>query len=198
MSTKEALTPKAARDLVARWCAIFPRVPPSMALALMEVESTFRPNAHAKPAKATDPKDVANSGAWGLLQVLQPTAVDMVRKLRRMHRDGEGLPPDVLKVLDRFEASRPVCLLDAELGSLVGVAYLDRLVEVFGAGLTKVAIAYHNGAGFLRSFLEDGQHIPDDLPPKGKEYLARALKAWPKYQDADPVVRPEDEPPATS
>ena len=192
MNKAEPLKPKAARDLVARCCAVFPRVPPSMALALMEIESSFRPDAHAKPAKATTAADVANSGAWGLLQVLQPTAVDMVRKLRRLNVEREeGLPPEVMKVVDRWDPARPACLLDAELGALVGVAYLDRLVEVFGAGLAKVAIAYHNGAGFLRGFLEEGQHIPGDLPPKGKEYLARALKAWPKYQDADPVIGPE-------
>lgn len=191
----EILKPKAARDLVARWCAVFPRVPPSMALAIMEIESSFRPDAHAKPAKKTPSTDVANSGAWGLLQVLQPTAVDMVRKLRRLEREAAGLPADVVAVVDRWDPTRPACLLDAELGALVGVAYLDRLVEVFGAGLTKVAIAYHNGAGFLRRFLAEGRHIPGDLPPKGKEYLARALKAWPKYQDADPIV---GAPPLTS
>ncbi|MEO7827194.1 MAG: transglycosylase SLT domain-containing protein [Allosphingosinicella sp.] len=179
---------------------MFPRVLPSIALALMEIESSFRPDAHAPPLpkKATAAAVAGgeirpSSGAWGLLQVLQPTAADMVAKLKNRHRAGV-LEEDVAGVLEKWDPKQPKCLTDAELGSLIGICYLDHLAERFGGSLVKLAIAYHNGAGFLREFLHAGKLIPEDLPPKGAEYLRRAEKAWAKYSDGDPVIRPEAEP----
>jgi soluble lytic murein transglycosylase-like protein len=187
-----------ARALVARWRQILPLAPASVCLTLMEIESSFRPGAHAIPSAEALARGVHPAGAWGLLQLLQPTAADMARRVSRILRDSDpDMPPipattarDVAAALDLWDPAQPACLANPSLGSLLGVAYLDTLAERFGPRVDRLAAAYHNGPGFLRDFLADGKALPDDMPPKGKAYVERALALWPKYADDDLTPAP--------
>jgi soluble lytic murein transglycosylase-like protein len=154
----------------------------------MELESSFRPDAHAAPDAEALSRGVPASGAWGLLQLLQPTAADMVIAVRRRlglgARAGVPSPADTLTLWDPAHAE---CLANPALGSLLGVAYLDHLAGKFGPRLDNLAAAYHNGPGYLKAALASGKKIPEDLPPKGKAYVLKARALWPKYSadDAD-------------
>jgi soluble lytic murein transglycosylase-like protein len=175
-----------ARALVKRWRLFFPRAPASVCLTLMEIESSFIPTAHAPPTAEQIANHAPASGAWGLLQLLQPTAADMMRKLSRLaHDPAGGMPGDIVEALELWDPDDPACMTNPVLGSLLGVVYLDHLAERFGPGLERLATAYHNGAGFLRDFMAAGGHLPDDLPPRGKLYVLRACHVWHKYADAD-------------
>jgi soluble lytic murein transglycosylase-like protein len=176
MSTRPPpITLDQARAFVTMWRAWFRLAPASVCLTLMEIESSFRPDAHA-----------TSTGARGLLQVLPTTAQDMVAKVRRRLMSapppGAPSPADTLKLWDPAHLE---CLFNPALGSLVGVVYLDHLAEQFGPRLELLAAAYHNGPGFLRSALKAGTPIPDGMPPLGKAYVRRALSIVPKYSNED-------------
>lgn len=192
MSRPPPITLSQARAFVRMWRAWFPFAPASVCLTLMEIESSFRADAHALPDAATVARGIASgvpaSGAWGLLQLLQPTASDMVVRVRRRLKigpplaDGVASPGDTLALWDR---EHPECLTNPALGSLLGVAYLDQIAQKFGPRIDNIATAYHNGPGFLREARAAGTKIPDGLPPKGKAYVIRALALWPKYAADD-------------
>lgn len=167
-----------ARGWVDLWRELFPRAPTSVCLTLMEIESSFIPTAHAVPTPEALARGVHPAGAWGLLQLLQPTAADMVKRARRV----PNLPRVALETLATWDPARPECLTAPSLGSMLGVCYLDRLAERFGPELDPLAAAFHNGPGFLRDFFAAGKKIPGDMPPKGRAYVVRARQVWPKYQ----------------
>jgi soluble lytic murein transglycosylase-like protein len=175
-----------ARGWVALWRGCFPRAPASVCLTLMEIESSFIPNAHAAPTADQIARGAHPAGAWGLLQLLHPTAADMVRRVSRR----ADLPRVALETIGMWDPERPECLAAPSLGSLLGVAYLDRLAEKFGPGLDELAAAYHNGPGFLSDFLAMGKRVPDDMPPRGKAYVLRARKVWPKHKLCDVTPPP--------
>lgn len=170
-----------ARAFVTMWRAWFRLVPASVCLTLMEIESSFRPDAHA-----------ISTGARGLLQVLPTTAQDMVAKVRRRLMSapppGAPSPADTLKIWDPGHLE---CLFNPALGSLLGVVYLDHLAEQFGPRLELLAAAYHNGPGFLRTFIKAGKVMPDDMPRSGLVYVKRARAISVKYliedEDATPT-----------
>lgn len=202
----KTITVERARELVKLWTGYFRAIPPSVCLTLMEVESSFRPEAHAVPPPEAIERGADPRGAFGLLQVLPDTAADVVRSIQAAiagdvarKADGEAplVPQDVIDCLTVWDREHPECLLREDLGSLIGVAYLDHIAKRFGSGLEKIAGAYHNGPAFMQRFLEQGKAIPDDMPPKGKAYIIRACELWRKYADADPIHTP-DAPPATS
>lgn len=176
-----------ARAYVSQWRAWFRLAPASVCLTLMEIESSFRPDSHAVPDAAAIARGVPPEGAWGLLQLLPPTAADMVAKVRR--RLNSAPPPapfsNPAETLRLWEPGHPQCLTNPALGSLLGIAYLDQLAERFGPELERLAAAYHNGPGFLRAFLAAGKKLPDDLPPKGKAYVLKARETVLKYFDED-------------
>jgi soluble lytic murein transglycosylase-like protein len=176
VSRPPPITLNQARAFVEMWRAWFRLAPASVCLTLMEIESSFRPDAIA-----------IRTGARGLLQVLPKTAADMVAKVRRRLASVPPLgavanPADTLKLWD---PQHPECLYNPALGSLLGIVYLDHLAERFGPRLELLAAAYHNGPGYLRSALDAGRQIPADLPPLGKAYVERALTLWPKYEIED-------------
>lgn len=175
---KKAISLPTARGWVDLWRGILPRAPASVVLTLMDIESSFIPSAHAVPSAEALARGVHPAGAWGLLQLLQPTAADMVKRVSRV----ANLPRVAQETLSTWDPARPQCLTSPALGSLLGVAYLDRLAERFGPELDPLAAAYHNGPGFLRDFFAQGKRIPDDMPPKGRAYVVRARQVWPKYQ----------------
>lgn len=189
------ITEDDARALVRQWCTYLVHVPPSVCLALMECESSFDADAHAPPhvpPLVLDTRsDPTNSGAWGLLQVLQPTGCDMVDELLR---EFHPMPPEMLAAVQKWDPHQPACMLDPQLGSLLGVAYLDHLGKMFGTAIENLAAAYHNGPGFLRKFLRDGHETPRDLPPKGKAYTLKAIAMQSRYADEDTSLHQADPP----
>lgn len=172
-----------ARAFVVMWRAWFRLVPASVCLTLMELESSFRADAY-----------VIQTGARGLLQVLPATAGDMVAKVRRrlMSAPPPGNPPSPADTLKLWDPGHPDCIFNPALGSLLGVTYLDHLAEHFGPKLDLLAAAYHNGPGFLRSFLKAGKKMPDEMPPLGRAYVERARAIWRKYsiEDEDDTPTP--------
>jgi soluble lytic murein transglycosylase-like protein len=185
------ITEDAARALVRQWCTHLVHVPPSVCLTLMECESSFDADAHAPPQVDDHHNDPRNSGAWGLLQVLQPTACDMVDDLLKAFHP---MPLEMLEALRTWDAHRPACMLAPDLGSLLGCAYLDQLGKMFGTAIENLAPAYHNGPGFMRRFLREGHETPRDLPPKGKAYTIKAMQLVTKYADEDSNVHQADPP----
>lgn len=186
-----------ARAYVRQWRAWFRLAPASVCLTLMEIESSFRPDAHAVPDAAAIARGVPPEGAWGLLQLLPPTAADMVAKVRRRLMSAPPAGPSVSNPADTlrlWDPGHPQCLTNPALGSLLGVAYLDHLAERFGPRLDPLAAAYHNGPGFLRKFLSEGRKLPEDLPPKGKAYVLRAREIVRNYladdDDEDSIETP--------
>lgn len=177
----KAISVATARGWVDLWRETFPRAPASVCLTLMEIESSFRPDAHAVPSAEALARGVHPAGAWGLMQLLQPTALDMARKLSRV----PNLPRVAIEALDMWDPRHPECLAAPSLGSLLGVTYLDHLAERFGPDLDRLAGAYHNGPGFMRNFLAAGKRMPEDMPPKGRAYILRARRVWPKYEICD-------------
>ncbi len=170
------ITVDQARAFVTMWRAWFRLVPASVCLTLMEVESSFRPDAHNIP-----------TGARGLLQVLPTTAGDMVTKVRKrlLSAPPSGNPPSPADTIKMWDPGHLECLFNPALGTLVGVAYLDHLAETFGPKLDVLAAAYHNGPGFVRSALKAGKKIPEEMPPLGRAYGMRARGIWPKYAADD-------------
>jgi hypothetical protein len=148
-----------------------------MCLTIMEIESGFHADAHSQ------------ADAWGLMQVLVPTAADMVARAQILLDAGRVPLDDQAQFRFTLSLWNPTsngsCLADPALGSLCGVAYLDHLAVVFGPNLDKLAAAYHNGPGFLKKFLAEGKSIPADMPPKGKAYVEKARLVWLKYRNAD-------------
>lgn len=140
---------------------------------------------------------VSQGGAWGLMQVTWTTAETLVALLRK-RRPGGWVPgamvdaePEHRLIFEKWTSGKPACLLDPELNVMLGAFYLNRFAAEFGRDLGKCAVAYHNGAGFLRKFLDDPtKRFPNDLPPKGKLYRERALTARMKYADEDPTPAP--------
>jgi soluble lytic murein transglycosylase-like protein len=182
----KAISVATARGWIDLWRGIFPGAPASVCLTLMEIESSFRPDAHAVPTAEALARGVPPAGAWGLLQLLPSTAADMVRKVKRT----PDLPRVALEALETWDPARPECLTTPSLATLLGVAYLDRLAEKFGPGLEVLAGAFHNGPGFMRDFLEAGKRLPEDMPPKGRAYVLKARQVWPKYQLCDTPAAP--------
>lgn len=181
MSRPPSLTLNQARAYVAMWRQWFRLAPASVCLTLMEIESSFRPDAIA-----------IRTGARGLLQVLPTTAADMVGKVRRrlLSAAPPGAAANPAETLKLWDQQHPECLYNPALGSLLGIVYLDHLAERFGPRLELLAAAYHNGPGFLRAAMEAGKQIPADLPPLGKAYVERALSIWPKYEIEDEAPTP--------
>jgi soluble lytic murein transglycosylase-like protein len=165
-----------ARAFVRQWREWFRLAPASVCLTLMQVESSFRPDAMN-----------VTTGARGLLQLLPTTAADMAAKIRRrlMSAPPAGAVANIGDTMRLWDLADPDCILNPALGSLLGVAYLDHLAERFGPRLEPLAAAYHNGPGFLRAFLSEGKKVPADLPPKGADYVGRAVAIWPRFRDDD-------------
>ncbi|MGH7339161.1 MAG: transglycosylase SLT domain-containing protein, partial [Candidatus Rokuibacteriota bacterium] len=67
-------------------------------------------------------------------------------------------------------------LLNPDINVMFGAYFLGRLTKEFGE-FKHVAAAYHQGPGTVRKVLAAKQPIPSGLPPKGRAYVASALKA---------------------
>jgi soluble lytic murein transglycosylase len=105
---------------------------------LVRTESYFMPDA------------VSRSGAVGLTQLMEPTALDMAgRMARRGGRD--------------YRSAQGIDLKDPETNIRIGAYYLAYLVEQMGSPMMAL-LAYNGGMGRLRRWRTAGKNgLPEDL-----------------------------------
>lgn len=117
-------------------------------------------------ANTTDPRADGRGGAWGLFQMTLATAKDLFNR----HPDLKKAP--AAAAWDGTGRS----LLDPRLNILLAAVYLSAQWKRFGSMWPTIA-SYHQGAGPVQAVLARGGDLFTDLPPKGREYLARARRA---------------------
>jgi soluble lytic murein transglycosylase len=152
--------------LASKWGGVF-GVPPIMIIVIASIESNFRAGAH-------NSSNVAVGGAWGCMQVNLVTAQGIAKAL------AASTSPLVKATLAKWNGTG-ASLLTADVGVMFGTYYLAKLVKEFGNNLALVAAAYHGGPGLVRKMQAAKTPIPEGLPPKGKEYVARAQRAYGSY-----------------
>ncbi|MDG5815477.1 lytic transglycosylase domain-containing protein [Chitinispirillales bacterium ANBcel5] len=100
---------------------------PLLLLAVIEVESSFNPNALGRFRSGR------LSGALGLMQIKYNTALEVA---------------DFLEI----ENLSPNDLFDPEINTVIGTAYLTRLISQFGSFKLGL-LAYNQGPGTIRGYL---------------------------------------------
>ncbi len=153
-------TPKLARALANKWGAVW-RIPPSVVLTIMDIESKFVPLA----VNTDDPRAAKSGGAWGLMQITYKTAPDLVKWARKSKEK------NAREVLEKKWHGRPEDLLDPELNVMLGSFYLARLWKEFG-NLEMTAAAYQSGPNKVRK-RKVGQH--------GRDYVAMFRATYPRH-----------------
>jgi soluble lytic murein transglycosylase len=129
---------------------------------LIRTESYFMPDA------------VSRSGALGLTQLMEPTALDMAGRMAR--RGG----PD-------YRSAQGIDLKDPETNIRIGAYYLAYLMEQMGSPMMAL-LAYNGGMGRLRRWrAADRDRLPEDLFletiafDETREYGRRVLSAAAVY-----------------
>jgi Transglycosylase SLT domain len=156
--------PTEIRKWAEKWGPLFGCPVPTV-MTISQIESGYRPDCVNYDLRA-----IPLGGAWGPLQMTQTTANDWARKLSTSRN------ASVRAVAGRWKGNGEILTRDLELAVLLSTAMLGALTKEFGT-FTRVAAAYHQGAGKVRAMIKAGQAIPAELPPKGKAYVAMALKA---------------------
>jgi len=158
--------PAEIRKWAEKWGPIF-GCPVATVMTIAQIESGYRPD-----CVNWDVRAIPLGGAWGPLQMTANTAGDWARKL------GASSNATVRAVAGRWKGKGEGETLtrDLELAVMLSTAFLGALTREFGT-FTRVAAAYHQGAGKIRAMIRDGEAIPAELPPKGKLYVAMALRA---------------------
>jgi soluble lytic murein transglycosylase len=120
------------------------------------------------------PGIVSRSGAVGLTQLMEATALDMAGRMAR--RGG----PD-------YRAAGGIDLRDPETNIRIGAYYLAYLMEQMGSPMTAL-LAYNGGMGRVRRwYAADGEGLPEDLFletivfDETREYGRRVLAAAAVY-----------------
>jgi len=130
-------------------------VPPSLVRAVAREESGFAPGA-VSPARA-----------YGLLQIIRPTARPIAREL--------GLP------------SGPRALQKPEVNLRIGATLLARLLERYDPHPGVVPAAYNAGPGAADRWLSERREVPFDLwvetipYDETRRYTRRVLQSWGIY-----------------
>lgn len=122
-----------ARELAAKWGGIF-GVPTPVMLAIMRIESGFRP--HLKNLRGAD---LARGGAWGMMQQTLMTAKGNIDRLRKSGNS------QVKKTLQKWDG-KPETLLDPDFNVMLGAFQLARNYKRFG-NWRNATEAYQQGAG---------------------------------------------------
>jgi soluble lytic murein transglycosylase-like protein len=163
--------PALARTLATKWGGIW-GVPAGIALTIMKIESSFRPG-----LSNTNERAMKLGGAWGLMAMTLTTAKGLAPQIQAAA--GATTNPasraHILAAVGRFNGTG-VSLLDADTNACFGCFFLAKLYREFKT-LDLVAAAYHQGAGKVREMQKAKRAIPEQLPPFGKEYVARARAA---------------------
>lgn len=151
------------RQLAAKWGPVF-GVPSFVIVSIASVESDFRPTCVNRSKRAS-----SRGGAWGATGLTLTTAEGIADRL------ASHSSPEIRRIAQGWDR-RGEGLLDPTRAVVFAASYLGALWREFG-NFRDVAAAYHQGAGKVREVLSRGGVIPDDLPPIGREYVARALAA---------------------
>lgn len=152
---------EAFRALCATW-APFWGLPTPILQVIGLVESGGRPSM----SETSDPRAVAKGGSWGLFGLTFDTAKGLLDSVPEFRRH---------PAFSKWDGTAR-SLLDPGLNTMVASYYLARLWKKFGAFLPTVA-AYQQGAGTVEHVLSRGGDVRTDLPPHGREYVARAAAA---------------------
>src|SRR5215831_14013703 len=153
-----------ALQLAHKWGPMF-GCPELTLMTIGKIESGWRATCVNLNARAT-----LRGGAWGMFQQTWLTAQGHAKALKTDTR------PEVQATLRKW-SGEPTALLDADLNCMFAARQLGLLTKHFGDDLKLVAGAYHQGQGKIDQVLAEGKNVPDDLPPKGKIYVSRALAA---------------------
>lgn len=155
-------------SLANKWGPVF-GCPVSTIMTICAIESSFHPGTVNLSTRA-----LAVGGAWGLMQTTLDTCKSHVASLKS-HPSSE-----VQRVLRLWDGTGESVARNPELSVMFGAYQLGKLTKEFKT-LPLVAAGYHQGAGKVRTMLAANQPIPAELPPKGKEYVAMAEKAAPRF-----------------
>ena len=147
--------------LAEKWGPVF-NIPPAFILAIAKTESDYRPG-----ARNTSPSALQRGGAWGAMQVTLNTALDNAPRLAKLGNQA------VAATLSAWDHTGPG-LLVPDVGVLFGSYQLGKLTGEFH-DFPLVAAGYHQGAQKVRDMVKAGRAIPDELPPKGKAYVTKAV-----------------------
>jgi soluble lytic murein transglycosylase len=140
-------------------------VPAAFVRAIAREESSFRPDA------------MSVAHAYGLLQLIQPTAQRIARPL--------GLPSD------------PVSLRRPEINLALGARYIASLRARYGGNPALVPAAYNAGEGAVDRWLREGSareldEFVEEIPyDETRRYSRRVLQTWGIYAWLDEGARPE-------
>lgn len=152
---------EAFERLCAQWATVW-GVPASILMAVGKIESSQRPGM----SQTTDPRAVGRGGSWGLFGMTLKTAADLLAK----H------PPLQAQPAAKSWNGTGASLHDAPLAAMLASFHLATLWHRYGEVLPTIA-AYQQGTGPVDAVLARGGNLATDLPPKGREYVARATKA---------------------
>jgi len=164
--------PALARTLANKWGAVW-GVPAGFLLTIMKIESSFRPGLFN-----TNERAMKLGGAWGLMAMTLSTAKGLepqIRAAAAAQTTSAVNRAHILAAVGRFNGTGQ-SLLDADTNACFGSFFLAKLYREFKT-LDLVAAAYHQGAGKVREMQKAKKAIPEQLPPFGKEYVARARVA---------------------
>lgn len=135
------------------------KVPTLLLAVVSTIESGRNPN--------VAPNMKARGGAWGMNQIKLSTAQDL------FNRFGDKLRkfPEAAA----WDGTGPG-LAEPHLNALLSAFYLAGIWKMFPDFQTAAA-AYNRGPTAVKTVLEAGGQIPDDLTAPGKAYVAAANKA---------------------
>lgn len=148
-----------------KWAALF-QIPSSWIRNIAYVETNWRP-------WLSNPR----GNAWGLMQIKPTTAADILRRYSKSEIIKSPIAKEVLKKWDGTGES----LLDPDLNTFFGAAYLRLISKRFGNLLDVLAAAYNQGEGAVRNALakaaSSGRPFQTFLKPEGRKYIAMTFAA---------------------
>lgn len=166
-SGKKTTPGKLTKELAAlatKWANTF-GAPPSLLIALMGIETNYRPELVNRNERA-----MKGGGAWGLTQLLLTSAQDLTKRYPAIAKkywpqwDGTGkglLDPNTHLAIAAFKLSNNWKRYKAKPNNWL-----------------TTGIAWHQGTGNIDKQIKagNGRLIPAKLPPFGKEYYSRLEK----------------------
>lgn len=155
--------PDLCRAIAGKWSGIF-GCPVELMMVIGKIESGYRPDCANFSLAA-----LSRGGAFGMFQQTLSTAKGHALAL------ATSQDARVQATLAKWNGARS--LLDPDLCGMFAAKQLGELSRAFPGNFAAITGAYHQGAGKIRSVLAQGGSLPDDLPPKGRVYVTRALAA---------------------
>lgn len=132
-------------------------VDPLLVFAIIKAESNF------------DEQVVSSSGAVGLMQLMENTAMEQSKKLNKEYKYND--------------------LYNPQINIELGVAYLSELLEKYEGNYYLAATAYNAGIGIVDGWISNGKIKPDgsdieNIPYKEtNNYVRKIVKNYKLYKD---------------